>query len=281
MASRNARADARVACVGGGRGRVGENAEVNVAERAQLRLKHDVLARGLRVIHVLRRVADIGRKLLAELLAPGKHVRKLIGLGTIDVLDREVFPLENGGKALLEILRIQELADHDGLLLIFVGVNRRNAAQRRAVLLVLEACFFQTVERAVIGEDDGRAVGNLKVFRRDGHTCVLERGHFLPEVLNVDDNAVAQHVHNTGQADAGGNQVQGKFTVLVHDGVTGVVAALIAADNVVFSCNEVDHTALALVTPVDANNCAVTHVRQSPSMVHLLSSGIIARKRHK
>ena len=106
MASRNASADARVARVGGGRGRVGEDAEVNVAERAQLRLKHDVLARGLRVIHVLRRVADIGRKLLAELLAPGKHVGKLIGLGTIDVLDREVFPLENGGKALLEILRI-------------------------------------------------------------------------------------------------------------------------------------------------------------------------------
>ena len=106
MASRNARADARVARVGGGRGRVGEDAEVDVAERAQLRLKHDVLACRLRVIHVLRRVADIGRKLLAELLAPGKHVGKLIGLGAVDVLDREVFPLEDGSKPLFEILRI-------------------------------------------------------------------------------------------------------------------------------------------------------------------------------
>ena len=113
----------------------------------------------------------------------------------------------------------------------------------------------------MIGEDDGCAVRNLEVLRRDGHARVLERGHFLPEVLNVDDDAVAQHVHDAGQADAGRNQMQGKLAVFVHNGVTGVVAALIAADDVVFSGDQVDHTTLALVAPVDTHNCAVAHVR--------------------
>ena len=106
MAARNARADARVARVGGRRGRVGEDAEVDVAKRTELRLKHDVLAGGLRVIHIFCRVADIGCELLAELLAPREHIFECVGLGSVDVLDREVFPLEDGSKPLFERLRI-------------------------------------------------------------------------------------------------------------------------------------------------------------------------------
>ena len=50
--------------------------------------------------------------------------------------------------------------------------------------------------------------------------------------------------------------MQGKLAVFVHNGVTGVVAALIAADDVVFSGDQIDHTALALVAPVDTGNCS-------------------------
>ena len=53
--------------------------------------------------------------------------------------------------------------------------------------------------------------------------------------------------------------MKGEFAVLIHDGVARVVAALIPADDVIISCNEVNHTALALVAPVDAYDRAVAH----------------------
>ena len=74
---------------------------------------------------------------------------------------------------LLKILGVEKFAHHDGLFLVFVGIDRRDAAQGGAVLFVLQPCFFQTVERAVIGEYDGGAVGNLEVFRRDGDASFL------------------------------------------------------------------------------------------------------------
>ena len=46
--------------------------------------------------------------------------------------------------------------------------------------------------------------------------------------------------------------MQREFAEFIDDGVSGVAAALIAHDNVIVGADEVDHTALALVTPVDA-----------------------------
>ena len=64
-----------------------------------------------------------------------------------------------------------------------------------------------------------------------------------------------------GGNNAGHTIVNEYGAIFVHNGVTGVVAALIAADDVVFSGDQVDHTTLALVAPVDTHNCAVAHVR--------------------
>ena len=255
MTARDARADAGVARVGGRGGGIGEDAEVDIAQRAQLGLKHDVLAGLFRLIEVLAGVADIGRELRAELLAPGEHVLKLVGFRAVDVLDGQVLPLEDAGQPLFEVLRVQELTHHDGLLLILVGIDRRDAAQRGAVFLVLQTGLFQTVQRAVIGEDDGRAVGDLEVFRRDADAGLLQGLDLAAQALEVDDDAVAEDVHDARQADAGGDEMQGKFAVFVDDGVARVVAALIPADDVIFLCDP----ALALVAPVDAYDRTVAH----------------------
>jgi len=168
---------------------------------------------------------------------------------------------------LFEIFGIGELAHHDGLLLVLVGVDGRDAAQRGAVFLVLEPGLLQTVLRAVVGEDDRGAVGDSEVFRRDGHACLAQIGDLAPEALEIDDDAVAEHVHHVRQEDAGGDEMQGKFAVFVHDSVASVVAALITADNVIFLGDQVDHAALALVTPVDSHNCTVAHIQNSLSSI--------------
>ena len=259
MTARDARADAGVARVGGRGGGIGEDTEVDIAQRAQLGLKHDVLAGLFRLIEVLAGVADIGRELRAELLAPGEHVLELVGLCAVDIVDDEVLPLQNAGQPLFKIRRIQQFSHHDGLLLIFVGIDRRDAAQGRAVFLILQTGFLQTVERTMVREDDGGALGNFEVLRRDRDARVLQCFNFAAQTLQIDHDAVAQHIHNTWQADTRGNEMEGKFTVFVHDGMSCVIAALIPADDVIISCNEVNHTALAFVAPVDAYDRAVAH----------------------
>ena len=160
---------------------------------------------------------------------------------------------------LAQVLGVAQLAHHDGLLLVLVGVDRRDAAQGGAVLLVLQPGLLQTVEGAVEGEDDGGAVGDLEVLRGDGNAGGLEVCNLLGEVLEVDDGAVAQHVDDALGEDARGDEVQGELAVLVHHGVAGVVAALIADDDVIIGGDQIDHAALALVAPVDAYHCAVAH----------------------
>ena len=259
MAAGDACADAGIARIGGrGRG-IRENAEVNVAQRAELGLEHDALAGLFSLIEVLAGIADVRRKLRAEFAAPRQHILKLVGFCPVDILNGQVLPLQNAGQPLFKIRRVQKLPHHDGLLLIFVGIDRRDAAQSGTVLLVLQPGLLQPVEGAVVREDDGGALGNFEILRRNGHARVLQRLNFTAQALQIDHDAVAQHVYNARQADAGGDEMKGEFAVLIHDGVARVVAALIPADDVIISCNEVDHPALALVAPVDAYDCAIAH----------------------
>ena len=111
----------------------------------------------------------------------------------------------------------------------------------------------------MVREDDGRAFGDLEVFRRDAAAGLLQGLDLAAQTLEVDDDAVAEDVHDARQADAGGDEMQGKFAVFVDDGVARVVAALIPADDIIVACDEVDHPALALVAPVDAYDRTVAH----------------------
>ena len=79
-------------------------------------------------------------------------------------------------------------------------------------------------------------------------------GHLSPQALAIQSHAVAQDVHHTLAEDAGGQQVQGKLAELVHHGMAGVAAALIADHHVVVRGHQVYHAALALVSPVDSHD---------------------------
>ena len=51
--------------------------------------------------------------------------------------------------------------------------------------------------------------------------------------------------------------MEGELALFVDDGVPGVSAALVADHHVVVLGDQVYHTALALVAPVDAHNGAI------------------------
>ena len=87
--------------------------------------------------------------------------------------------------------------------------------------------------------------------------ALLTQGLYLVnEMLKVDDHAVAHDIHCALAGYAGGEQVQDNFTVVVYNGVSRVVAALIAADYIIIGAEQIDHAALALIAPVDTRNCS-------------------------
>ena len=242
-----------------GGGGVGIDAVVQIPQGAQLGLKEDVLPLGLGLAQECAGIADKGLDLLAEVRHPGHHLVHGVGLGPVDLGEDQVLPLQNVLEVGLEMLGIEELAGHDGLFLVLVRVERSDALLGGAVLLVLETGLLQGVQIPVPGQQERSPVADLEILGGDGHALAHHVGHLRPQALAVQSHAVAQDIHHALAEDAGGQQVQGELAELVDHGVAGVAAALITDYHVIVLGDEVHHTALALVTPVDAYNGAIRH----------------------
>ena len=57
--------------------------------------------------------------------------------------------------------------------------------------------------------------------------------------------------------------MQGKFSVFVDNSMPSVAAALVPHYYIVVLGKQVDHTALALITPVDSHDHTIFHTRTS------------------
>ena len=156
-----------------------------------------------------------------------------------------------------ELPRIEEFPGHDGLFLELVGVEGGDALLGGAVFFVLQAGLLQAVQIPVPGQQQGGPVADHQVVRRNGHALGGDVLYLLPQALAVQGHAVAQDVDHAVPEDAGGQQMEGEPALFVDDGVPGVSAALIADHHVVVLGDQVHHTALALVAPVDAHNGAI------------------------
>ena len=109
------------------------------------------------------------------------------------------------------------------------------------------------------GQQQRRPVADFQIVRGDGYTFLGNILHFLPQVFRVNGDTVPEDIHDTLPENAGGQQVQGKFAVLIDNGMAGIAAALIADNDVIVFGQQIDHASLALVTPVDADDYSISH----------------------
>ena len=156
-----------------------------------------------------------------------------------------------------ELVRIQELSGHDGLFLVLVRIEGGDALLGGTVFLVRQALLLQAVQIPVPGQQQRGPVTDLQILGRQRYALGDHLLHLNPQVLTVQRHAIAQNIHHALAEDAGGQQVQGKLAQLIHHGVSGVAAALIANDHVMVAGQQIHHAALALVTPVDAYDGAI------------------------
>ena len=158
------------------------------------------------------------------------------------------------------LVQMEQVAQTQGLFAVFVAVSVGNAAPGGAegTALLGKAVFFQPVLHLMPRHGDGSFVGELQVLGADLHAAGLDGLHLVCKMVKVDDHSRAQHTGDVRVQDAGGQQVQDELALFGHDGMAGVVAALIAGDD----------AALALIAPVDSSNSS-QHKLQFPSF-HIL-----------
>ena len=109
------------------------------------------------------------------------------------------------------------------------------------------------------GKQQGGAVADQQVLRRHADALGADILDLGPEILRIQGDAVSEDIHHIRVEDAGGEQVERKFPVAVHDGVAGVPSTLITDDDVIGFGEQIDHASLSFVAPVDAHNCTGFH----------------------
>jgi len=173
----------------------------------------------------------------------------------VAALHGEILPLHDAVQPRVQLVQMAQVAHAQGLFHILVRVHRGDAPAGGAELLVAETVLLQPVQQLVVGHADGGPVADLQIGRAYGDAALPQAGSLVEKMLKVDDYAGAQDVHGVVPQDTGGQQVHDELALLVHHGVAGVVAALIADDHVVFLAQQVHHAALALVSPVGSDYC--------------------------
>ena len=258
-------ANRSVSCDGVGGGGVGVDTVVQVTQRTQLSFEQDALTLFLSLAQDLAGVADIGLDLLAEISHPGLQIVHGVGLCTVNLLQGQVLPLQNAFQMLPQLFGIEQFAGHNGLLLELIGIEGSDTLTGRTELLILQTGLFQVVQIPVPGQQQGGAVADLQVFGGQGYTLSHNFLHFGPQAFAVQSNAVAQDIDDAITENAGRQQMQSELTLFVDYGVAGVTAALITNHHVKLAGQQVHHTALAFVAPVDTNNRTIGHNIYPPS----------------
>ena len=257
--ARDACADGSVSTDDVGRGGIGVNAEIDVAQSAQLSLEQDLLACSVCIGQILAHIADVILEDGGILFEPCPHLIHADGSCVVAALHDQILGIHHGDQALLHsVVQMQQVAHAQGLLHVLVAVSVGNAALGGAELCagLGQTCFFQTVLLHMVGHGDGCTVGDLQVCRADLNALLPQLVDLAVQMMRVDDHAVAHNADHVRTQDAGGQQIQHELAALVLDRVTGVVAALITCNDVILLADEVDHAALAFIAPVDTRNCS-------------------------
>ena len=139
-----------------------------------------------------------------------------------------------------------------------VAVGRADAALGRADFRVALPHLALFIERAVIRQDEVRAVADQQV-PADLDPDLAQTVDLADERDRIDDDAVADHANFPRPQNAGRDQVQNIFLAAVDDGVSGVVAALAADDDIRLLGQDVDDFAFAFIAPLGADQNRVCH----------------------
>ncbi len=142
--------------------------------------------------------------------------------------------------------------------LVFIG--RADAALGGADGRSLVGILAQCIEFAVQRQDQRDVFGNAQIVRADIDALAAELGDFIDEGLRVEHHAIADHRELGLAHDARRQQRQLVGLTIDDQRMTGIVAALIAGDDISLIRQPVNDLALTLVAPLGADDDNIGHL---------------------
>ena len=250
--------DGRPAGGGVGRGHVRVGAVVDVEQGALRALQQNGLAS-------LQRLAQqqpgVGNAVGESLRLDKQRLGYLVYVQCLPVVDLHqhlVLELQRGADLGGQELRVEYISHPDtdtGDLVLIAGPD---TAAGGADLLVPEIALGDLVDGDVVGHQQMRVRGDQQL--RGVDTAVLEPAQLGQQHPGIDDDAVADDVGDPGREDARRDEVQGEvLPVGQYDGMSGVVAALVAHNPLNPATEKIGGLTFALVAPLGADEDDCRH----------------------
>ena len=228
---------------------VGVRPVVEVEEGRLGALEQDLLAGVEGLVDEADRVGDerldAGPAHLEVLLA---QVVEVEGQLVVDLGQHGVLLAQRGVELLAEDLGVEQVLDPDADAARLVGVGRADAPLGGADLVLAQPPLGDLVDLLVVREDQVGVAPDLHAGRVDA--LALEHVELGDQHAGVDDDPVADHGGDVVVEHAGGHQLEGEGLAVDHDGVAGVVPALVADHQVHLLGDEVGELPLALIAPL-------------------------------
>ena len=161
-------------------------------------------------------------------------------------------------------IEIGEVHQPDRAAADLVLIGRANAALGGADRADGVGRFAERVELAMQRQDQRDVFGDAQVFRTDGNALPLQFCNFIEESLGIEHHAIADHGQFRRPQHAGRQQRQLVGFAVDDQGMTGIMAALEAHNDVSLLRQPVDDLALPFVAPLGADDDNIGHFADIP-----------------
>ena len=108
----------------------------------------------------------------------------------------------------------------------------------------------------MIRHADCCAVADFKVIGRDFNAALAQALNLAEKMLKVNYHSRSHNIHGVAAQYSRREQIKNEFAFFVYNGVPGIVAALIARNNVILFAEKVNHSSFAFIAPVNSDNCS-------------------------
>ena len=176
----------------------------------------------------------------------------------VDVLEQRRARGNRLRQTLSEVGWIEQITNLQPDAANLVGVGRADAAMRRADSAVPARGLVELVQVYVIGQHQLSTLGNPQAIQRDAALGQLV--HLVQERLRINDGTTADEARHARLEDAGRDEVEFEDSVLVDNGMAGIVTALKADDKVGLLGKEVNNASLAFISPLSTDNRRDRHI---------------------
>ena len=177
------------------------------------------------------------------------------GSWRIERLQQRVLMRDNVNQTLAEEVAVQQVAHADRVSSSgFIAVACADASARGADRFGLAALFEDRFFGDVIREDHVSAVADQQVVA-DRDIAGAELVDFSQQRLGIDDDSWSNHRDDAGPQSTNRKQRQLIGLAVELHRVAGVVASLVAYDNVVLIRQQIDDFPFCFVAPLEPDDC--------------------------